>query len=121
MELAAGNAMRSVYGAIFIGCAVVGFAGVLNAHNPARAATASQAASDEQMSTAQPAPDPSSISIRTDFVHAEIFRPQPPPAVQPIRRASHRGLQPPQRSGFARVLFGDGQFRPQPFPTPAKN
>lgn len=114
--------MRGVYGAIFLGFAVVGFAGVFNTHNSARAATTTTAIDDEN-STVQPATNPSSITVRTDLVQAVIVRPDPPPpaVARIVRRAVHRSAAQTSRSRFARALFGDGQFRPQPFPTPAKN
>ena len=115
--------MRGVYGAIFLGFAVVGFAGVFNAHNSARAATTSATPIDDESSTVQPATDPSSITIRTDLVHAAVVQPDLPPSVvaRVVRRAVHRRAVQTSRSRLARAIFGDGQFRPQPFPTPAKN
>jgi hypothetical protein len=115
--------MRSVYGAIFVGFAVVGFAGVFNARSPARAATASAAAADPERSTVQPATNPSPIVVRTELVQADVIRPAaaPPVVSRAVRPAVRRTIAQPSRSRFARVLFGDGQFRPQPFPTPAKH
>ena len=113
--------MRSVCGAIFLGFAVIGFAGVFNAHNPARPTTRNATIPDDG-GTVQPATNPSSITVRTVLVRAHLVQTHAPePTVRPIRAAAHYTRTPPPRSRLARVLFGDGQFRPRPFPTPAKN
>jgi len=120
MQFAHGTAMRGVYGVIFVGFAVAGFAGVCNVHNSARAETPVADTPTAQSATNPSAP--SSITVRTDLVKAEVVRPEQTPAVaQPLRRIAQHSRSRTTRSRFARVVFGDGEFRPQPFPTPAKN
>jgi hypothetical protein len=121
--------MRSVYSAIFIGFAAVGFAGVFNAHNSAGAASP-----NPEVTTAQPATNSSSFSVgrpeaairvQTELVEPDIIhstadgtrRVAPPPSKE---RQPGRIRVRMARSLFARVVFGDGEFRPQPFPTPAQ-
>jgi hypothetical protein len=129
--------MRGAYGVIFVGFTVMGFASVFHAHesptqqrkdfrraDQVRLALAAAPAS----STSADNDDP--IEIQTEIVEPEIVEPKilrrdAPPSVAAVshRVVRPRGSQPlpSSRSLFARVVFGDGQHRPQPFPKPASS
>ena len=109
--------MRSTYGAIFVGFAVVGFASVFNLHKARPVPPASVSL------PATAAPD-SAIKVQTNLIEPEIVQREQASTIGYTAHANGRAPQPLRqrlrgsRSLLARVVLGDGQFRPQPFPTP---
>ena len=123
--------MRIVYGAVFFGFAFVGFASVCNTHSGAAARTLSSPAQQQDSPTldseAPASTIASAVTVRTDLVEpglvpgvtmAETHFTAPAPATvrRPMRRSTASSTA---RSALARFVLGDGQYRPQPFPSPA--
>jgi len=115
--------MRSVYSAIFVGFAVVGFAGVFNPHSHGIKDGAVTDSSPAHLLASATTPD-SAITVQTELVEPAVIGDGPSETVdvfprlqtqRPVRRQRART----SRSRLARFVFGDGEFRPQPFPTPA--
>jgi hypothetical protein len=116
--------MRIVYSAIFVGFAVVGFAGVFSNHSPVTTELAATDLSPAHLLArgAPPAPADSTITVQTEFVQPVVVGDGPgEPGGNLPRLQAHRAVRQAQasRSRLARFVFGDGQFRPRPFPTPA--
>jgi hypothetical protein len=120
--------MRSVYSAIFVGFAVVGFAGVFNPHSLKKKDVATTDSSPAHLlaSATPPSAAVSAITVETELVEPAVIRsndgddvsaPRRLQAPRPVRRTAERT----SRSRLARFVFGDGQFRPHPFPTPASD
>ena len=118
--------MRIVYSAIFVGFAVVGFAGVFSNHSPVTTELAATDLSPAHLLDrgAPPVAPDSTITVQTEFVQPVVVGEGPGepgdklPRLQAHRAARHQPAQG-SRSRVARFVFGDGQFRPRPFPTPA--
>ena len=111
--------MRTAYGAIFVGCAVVGFASVFNSQTPAPAGPLTTNLSAPRQ-VSPPEPLHSTITVQTELIEPSIVRTDIAPAVTPAARpaAQRSRVRPrPPRSLFAKLVFGDGQARPQPFPS----
>ena len=127
--------MRIVYGAVFFGFAFVGFASVCNSHSDSAAggthtvsSPAQQENANDTTTGAASTPSASTVTVRTDLVEPGVIDGvgvQGDAALETISTGEHRR---PVRRGrphgstrslLARVVLGDGQHRPQPFPTPA--
>jgi hypothetical protein len=120
--------MRIVYSAIFLGFAVVGFAGVFNGHSPVAEELAATNLSPAHLLAkgATPVSSDSTITVQTEFVQPVVVGDGPgePGDNSPRLQAQRAVRRPParaSRSRLARFVFGDGEFRPRPFPTPASD
>jgi hypothetical protein len=116
--------MRTVYGAVFVGFAIVGFVSVFNTHSPALARNTNSLPA-QPLSAALVSLDatraPAAITVETDLVQPDIVGDggTGTPSRGMLRSPASRARSRTSRSMLARFVFGDGQFRPQPFPTPA--
>lgn len=120
--------MRIVYSAIFVGFAVVGFAGVCNTHSPVTKELAATNLSPPHLLARGSAPmgSDSTITVQTEFLQPVVVgdgsgEPGDNVSRSQVQRAVRRQPAPGSRSRLARFVFGDGQFRPRPFPTPASD
>ena len=89
-------------------------------------ATPSDQPLDVTSSPGAPAPGPAeadapSIQIEHEVVEVPLVRPRAPrlPALPQIpRRAAREASPSPPSARVARLILGDGRYRPEPFPRP---
>jgi hypothetical protein len=66
-----------------------------------------------------------SVRIEHEFVRVPLAPPAPRPVVRPLVSSPQARLQrrpePQTHSRAYRMLFGDGTYRPEPFPRPSRD
>jgi hypothetical protein len=77
--------------------------------------------SGTRLSTGQPPPAAADVQVVQRLVRVAPAVPAPETPAPPAHRSRARDARPGERrSALARLFFGNGEYRPRPFPRPAE-